>query len=278
MARFFMIRALITLVAIIFLLYLLYAGYFYANQRAILFPRHLIPPPAEVPIMPGLERMWLATSVGQIEAWYLAPLDNEAASPAPLLILAHGNGDVIDNWLAATIPLREMGFGVLLVEYPGYGRSPGGPSYAAIGETFLLAYDTIIQHPQVDKSRVILFGHSIGGGAVTLLAAERPSAGMILLSTFTSIPALAAEQWLPGVAVRDPFNNLAVVRDYRHPILVIHGTQDRTIPYHHGVALHAAAQQGELRTLACGHGGCIDDWESFWKGLRPFFVRAGVVD
>jgi pimeloyl-ACP methyl ester carboxylesterase len=92
------------------------------------------------------------------------------------------------------------------------------------------------------------------------------------------VPALASEQWLPGLAVRDPFNTLAVVQEYTHPILVIHGTQDRTIPYHHGVALHAAAQQGELISLECGHNGCVEDWHDFWESLRPFFARAGVMD
>jgi pimeloyl-ACP methyl ester carboxylesterase len=270
-------RMLILLMAGVVLLYLLYAGYFYLNQRSILFPRHLITVPVTVPSLPGLEEMWLDTSQGRVEAWYLPPLGEAQTAPAPLCILAHGNGDLIDRWLSSVTALREMGVGVLLVEYPGYGRSEGNPSYAAIHETFLLAYDTIIRHPQVDPQRILLFGHSLGGGAVSALAAERPSSGMILFSTFTSVPALAAEQWLPGFAVQDVFNTLEVVQTYPHPILVIHGKYDRTIPYHHGVALHAAAQQGELISLDCGHNGCIDDWDKFWHDLRPFFVRAGIV-
>ena len=64
------------------------------------------------------------------------------------------------------------------------------------------SYDTIIQHPQVDPARVLLFGHSVGGGAASILAAERPSSGMVLFSTFTSVAALAAGQWLPPFAAR----------------------------------------------------------------------------
>lgn len=268
-------RLLYIVPLILLLLYLLYAGYFYINQRTILFPRHLLHAPAASPAVAGLEQIWLETSEGRVEAWYLAPLDLFAEGKAPLMIIAHGNGDLIDRWIAPVAPLRRMGIGVLLVEYPGYGRSQGNPSYAAIRESLLLAYDTIIRHPQVDPDRILLFGHSVGGGAVSALAAERPSSGMILLSTFTSVAALAAEQWLPGFAVRDPFDTLAVVRDYPHPILIIHGKHDRTIPYHHGVALHAAAQQGELLSLACGHNDCIEDWESFWQSMRPFFERTG---
>ncbi len=273
-----MMRVLYLLLALILLLYLVYAGFFYINQRAILFPRHLIIPPATVSAVPGLEELWLETSEGQVEAWYLTPLSEQAAEPSPLMIITHGNADLIDRWLPSVSGLRRMGIGVLLVEYPGYGRSQGVPSYSAIRETILLAYDTIIHHPKVDPQRIILLGHSLGGGAVSALASERPTSGMILFSTFTSVTALASEQWLPGFAVRDTFNSLAVVQEYPHPVLVIHGKHDRTIPYAHGVALHAAAQQSELLTLECGHGNCVENWELFWQNLRPFFVQTGILN
>lgn len=270
-------RPLIVLLAIAVLLYLLYAGYFFAAQRSILFPRHLIAQPVVLPDVPGRKQRWLETSVGRVETWYLSPLDGETPQPAPLLIVAHGNGDVIDTWPRAVEPLRRMGVGVLLVEYPGYGRSEGEPSQSSIRESFLLAYDTIVQYPQVDPARIVLLGHSVGGGAVAALASERSSSALILFSTFISVRALAAQQGLPGFAARDPFDTLAVVRSYPHPILLIHGIHDRIIPYSHGLALHAAAPQSELLTLECGHNDCVDDWDAFWQGLRPFLARAGVL-
>jgi pimeloyl-ACP methyl ester carboxylesterase len=266
---------------VVLLLYLLYVIYFFAIQRAILFPRHLIAPPPSIPVVVGLEQMWLETSQGRVEAWFLPAMDSQAIesqnqAPAPLFIIAHGNGDLIDRWLSSVVGLRRMGIGVLLVEYPGYGRSQGSPSQRAIRETFLLAYDTIVRDPRVDPARIILFGHSVGGGAVAILASERPSAGMILFSTFTSVRALATRQWLPGLAARDPFDNLSVIRIYPHPVLIIHGLYDRTIPYAHGEALYAAAQNGELLALECDHGDCIDDWDQFWQDLRPFLTHTGI--
>jgi pimeloyl-ACP methyl ester carboxylesterase len=272
-----MLRALLILLAIILLLYLAYSVYFYLNQRAILFPRHFIPMPTAVRAVPGMEQMWLETSEGQVEAWYLAPVGEDAQTPAPLLIIAHGNGDLIDNWLASISALRQQGIGVLLVEYPGYGRSHGAPTYHSIHETFLLAYDTIVRHPLVDPQRILLFGHSVGGGAVGAIAAERPSSGLILFSAFTSVRGLARQRGLPTFAVLDVFDNLAVVKAYPHPILIFHGRYDQTIPYSHGVALHAAAKQGELVSLECSHNGCVDDWDRFWYELRPFFERTGIL-
>jgi uncharacterized protein len=88
---------------------------------------------------------------------------------------------------------------------------------------------------------------------------------------------LAASYGLPAFAVRDPFNVLNVVRSYPNPVLVLHGRYDRTIPYTHGVALHAAAADGELIAFECGHNDCIRNWESFWEELRPFLTGAEVL-
>lgn len=259
-------------------LYAIYVAYFFAVQRSILFPRHLIAgSDRPAPVVAGLDRFWLNTSRSKAEAWYLPPTTASATGPAPLMIITHGNAERIDDWVAPVASLRRMGVGVLLVEYPGYGRSQGFPSQPTITETLVAAYDRIIRHPQVDPNAIVLFGRSVGGGAAAALAMERPSAALILFSSFTSVRALAASYGLPGFAVRDPFDVLAVVRSYPNPVLVLHGRHDRTIPYSHGVALHAAAANGALISYECGHNDCIRDWESFWEELRPFLTRAGVL-
>lgn len=259
-------------------LYAAYVAYFFIFQRSILFPRHLIfGADRPAPTVAGLEAFWLNTSQGEVEAWYLPPTTPGATGPAPLMMITHGNAERIDDWVAPVAGLRRMGVGVLLVEYPGYGRSQGLPSQASITESLVAAYDTIMSHPQVDPGAIVLFGRSVGGGAAAALAAERPSAALILFSSFTSVRALAASYGLPAFAVRDPFDVLNVVRSYPNPVLVLHGRYDRTIPYTHGAALHAAAANGELIAYECGHNDCIRNWESFWEELRPFLMRAGVL-
>jgi pimeloyl-ACP methyl ester carboxylesterase len=172
--------------------------------------------------------------------------------------------------------LRRLGIGVLLVEYPGYGRSQGSPTQASITEALVAAYDTLLDHPQVDPSAIVLFGRSVGGGAVAALAAQRPSAALILFSTFTDVRSFATRYGLPGWAVRDSFDTLAVVRWYPQPVLILHGRHDRTIPYAHAVTLHQAAAQGELIPLACDHNDCVTDWHRFWQERYPFLVRTGI--
>jgi pimeloyl-ACP methyl ester carboxylesterase len=163
------------------------------------------------------------------------------------------------------------------LKYPGYGRSQGSPTQASITEAFVAAYDALLDHPQVDPTAIVLFGRSVGGGAVAALAAQRPSAALILFSTFTNVRSFATRYGLPGWAVRDPFDTLAVVQAYRQPVLIFHGRRDRTIPYVHAVTLHQAASQGELISLACDHNDCVTDWERFWQEVQPFLREAGVL-
>jgi hypothetical protein len=170
-----------------------------------------------------------------------------------------------------------MGMGLLLVEYPGYGRSAGSPSQERITDVFTAAYDTIVKRPAVDASRIVLFGRSLGGGAVCQLADRRPSAAMILMSAFTSARSFAIRYLAPGFLMRDPFDNLAVVKDYPNPILILHGKHDEVVPYRHGKRLHEAAADSNMVTYDSGHNDCPPDWEKFWKDVRRFLAENDIL-
>jgi fermentation-respiration switch protein FrsA (DUF1100 family) len=167
---------------------------------------------------------------------------------------------------------------VLLVEYPGYGRSEGTPSKESIAEAFTIAYDTLAPRDNVDENRIVLFGLSLGGGAASELAKARPTRALILMSTFTSVKEFARQLYLPPILIRDPFDNLAVVRDYPGEVLVIHGKRDELIPYEMGVNLHQAAQQGTMISYDCGHNDCIYNWDVFWRDVEPFLRKVGIVE
>lgn len=266
------------ILGVIFVAYGAYCGYYYLNQRKILFPVAYIPVlNGDTSHFPQLEKIWLETSVGKVETWFLPPFETDDVKPFPVMILAHGNGELIDYYPDGVAYLRQLGLGVLLVEYPGYGRSEGTPSKATIAETFTMAYDTIAAHDDVDENRIVLFGISLGGGAICELAQAHPPKALILMSTFTSVKEFARRLYLPPILIHDPFDNLAVVRDYPGLVLVIHGTRDELIPYEMGVKLHQAAQNGTMISYPCGHNDCIYHWETFWRDIEPFLREVGVV-
>jgi fermentation-respiration switch protein FrsA (DUF1100 family) len=243
-------------------------AFLFAIQRSLLFPA-----PIAAGGDPGLarlggERLWLEHGGGRTEAWLLPALP-EAPGPAPLVLFAHGNGELIDHWLHEFAPVRHWGVSVLLVEYPGYGRSGGSPSQAAITQTMVAAYDVAVARPGVDPQRIVGWGRSLGGGAVCALAQERALAALVLESTFTSVKRFAARFGLPGFLVRDPFDNLAVVREFPGPLLVVHGERDDLIPPAHARALHAAAKRALLHWLPCAHNDCPRPWDA----VRAFLAQ-----
>lgn len=231
--------------------YALLCVIFFVRQREQIFPGQYTVVAPEPPKAFRMEAFRIPTSSGEVDAFYLPPFDTR--TPFPALIFGHGNGDVIDHWIEGLDEFRRLGLGVMLVEYPGYGRSDGSPSEAAIREAMLGAYDRLASLPGVDPKMIIGYGQSLGGGAICTLAARRPLAALILHSTFTSLRPFASQFFMPSFLIRDPFDNAQTVRAFEGPVLVLHGRQDELIPLSHGEELARIARAGRLLTYECGH-------------------------
>jgi hypothetical protein len=190
---------------------------------------------------------------------------------APVILFAHGNGETADQWVDEFGDLRRNGWSVVLLEYPGYGGVPGAPSQASIIAAAVAAFDWAANDARIDRTRIIPYGRSLGGGAATRVAVSRPVAGLVLESAFTSVRPLAARFLVPGFLVRDPFDNLAALRRYRGPLLVVHGRRDEVIPFAHGQALAAAVPGTTFVPLDCGHNDCPRPWSAFlsWANGIP---------
>ena len=162
---------------------------------------------------------------------------------------------------------RDNGYGVLLVEFPGYGRSTGSPSETSIQEAMVAGYDWLIARG-ADPSQIIGHGRSMGGGAICALATERELAALVLQQTFTSLRSFAPRFGAPSFMIRDPFDNLAVVSEFAGPVLVVHGRADRVIPFAQGEQLAAAAPDASMRAHDFGH----NDFEmdAIFADVLPF--------
>jgi fermentation-respiration switch protein FrsA (DUF1100 family) len=235
-------------------------------QRSMLFPA---PPAASAPPRPAfVQQVWLTTSFGRVEAWFLPTLRTEGG-PAPLLVFTHGNGELIDYWPEEFEEPRQDGIAVLLLEYPGYGRSEGVPSEASITEAALRAYDWAQQQPHIDKSRIIPYGRSLGGGAATILATKRAVPALILESAFSSVAEFAAGFGAPMFLVRDRFDSVAALKAFTRPTLILHGDRDTIVPPRHARALAAASQRPTLKFMPCGHNDCPRPW----RDVRAFLEQ-----
>jgi fermentation-respiration switch protein FrsA (DUF1100 family) len=126
----------------------------------------------------------------------------------------------------------------------------------------LTLYDWAAHHPRIDVKGIVPYGRSLGGGAAVRLAVNRPVAGLILESTFTSVADFAAGYMAPAFLVRDPFDSRKTLASYRGPLLVIHGRNDTIVPIAHGRELANLVPGAMFSELNCGHNDCPRDWEA----------------
>ncbi|MFH0729106.1 MAG: alpha/beta fold hydrolase [Pseudomonadota bacterium] len=259
-------------------LYCLYCALLFVLQRRLMYPANLVEP-LEIPsgIAGKIEKSWLTTDQGKTETWFLPPAAGAGNGRAPAILFAHGNAELIDGLPDEFDWLTEDGFALLFVEYPGYGRSQGHPTQQNIMETLLAAYDMLVQRPDVNPDKIILCGRSLGGGTISTIADKRPSAGMILISTFTDTRSFAVNYLAPGFLVRDSYDTISILKAYPNPVLIVHGRYDDVVPYSHAVKLAAATKRATLITYASGHIDCPPDDLQFRQDLLPFFHTLGII-
>ncbi len=261
------------------ILVLLPVGYWtliWFAQRNLLYPA----PPTSAAMRPphDAEVLWLEAPEGPAEAWLLPALGQNPGSsaPGPAILFAHGNGELIDYLPDRFGPARAAGFAVLLVEYPGYGRSPGKTTEDSIRRTLVAGFDYLAASPEIDPERIVAFGRSLGGGAIGTLIGQRAVAAVILQSTFRSIVHMSRRLLVPAFLVRDRFDTIGALQQYRGPLLLVHGDRDDIVPLVESEVLHAAYPDSELVVLACGHNDCPPSWPDHWRTILTFLDKHGI--
>lgn len=67
---------------------------------------------------------------------------------------------------------HRLGYGVLIFDYRGYGRSTGQPSEAGLYRDAQTAWDRLTRQRGIALGRIVLFGESLGGAVAAWLPAR----------------------------------------------------------------------------------------------------------
>jgi len=181
--------------------------------------------------LPDGQAVTITTPDGErLAAWYLPPRGDSGTAGAVLWF--HGNAEWVSGFAWLIAELRPARAALLVVEYRGYGSSTGRATVAGITRDALAAWDWLAGRPEIDATRTVVYGRSIGSGPALHVAAERPVAGVIVESAFTSLRALARRHYpfFPSVLAGTGFDNLAAVARLRAPMLLIAGARDAIVP------------------------------------------------
>ena len=176
----------------------------------------------------------------KLHGWYLRHPD-----PRAVVLFCHGNAGNIRHRAGLLKGLQQrIGVSAMIFDYRGYGHSEGTPTEAGVMADARAARKWLAQREGIAEDRIVLMGRSIGGAVAVDLAAGDGARGLILESTFSSVPDVAARLYplLPvRLLMRSKFDSTAKIGRYKGPLLQSHGDADRVIPYQLGRRLHAAA-------------------------------------
>jgi hypothetical protein len=198
--------------------------------------------PRDLGIRDG-ERVTIATSDGErLAGWWLPPRGT-ARTRAGAVLWFHGNGETVEGIGSVLREFRPDSAGLLAIDYRGYGESTGRATVAGTERDAEAAWAWLTARPDVDSSRIVLYGRSVGAGPAAWLAARRPAAGLVLESAFTSLRDMARVHYavFPSVLAGSGFDNLAALDHMSRPVLIIHGEADQIVPVRMGRALAARA-------------------------------------
>ncbi len=216
-------------------------GVLYIFQRNLLyFPSGGRPEPGALAEL-GVREVAVATGDGlSLLAWYAPPRGDR-----PVIAYFHGNGGHIGYRSQRLRGFSQDGYGVLMVEYRGYGGNPGVPSEDGLCADGAAALD-FLRREKIPPARLVLYGELLGSGVAVALAAQHDVAGLILEAPFTSVAQVAQHHYsfVPASAlVRDRFDSLSKIGKVKAPILILHGERDRVVPVRFGRALFDAAPE-----------------------------------
>jgi pimeloyl-ACP methyl ester carboxylesterase len=207
------------------------------------------PPP---PYVRGAREAWIDAAGGdRVHALYWP-----AAAGRPTILFFHGNAQTVFEWALIRDELAPLACGLLLLDYPGYGKSGGSPSEEALYDAGRAAWDWLAGAEKIPAQKIVIFGKSLGGGVAAEIALGRRPLGLILESTFTSIPAVLRNliPFLPaGILPKsEVYDTAAKLPRIAAPVLVVHGARDSLIPVREGHALFAAANEPKRLYLVDG--------------------------
>lgn len=178
---------------------------------------------------------------------FLKTPDNESIAyvhlPArkgmPTILYSHGNAEDLAQSEDIYEELHTRGLGVMAYDYPGYGLSTGTPDEDSCQRAIQAAWRHLTDSG-IPASSIIITGRSVGSGPSVWLASHEKPAGLALIAPFRSAFTAAIPTPI-AIFPGDRFPNMGRIRSMDHPLLIIHGENDRVINVSHGKKLFAAS-------------------------------------
>lgn len=209
----------------------------------------------------------------RLNGWHFpGPAGSERSRMA--VLICHGNAGNISHRLDLYELLHGLGLSVFAFDYRGYGNSEGRPSEEGTYLDARAAHEWLCAKGY-GATNILVLGESLGGAIATELALTVPVGGIILQSTFTSIPDIGAElfPWLPvKLLATIRYDTVSKLPRIRVPVLVMHSRDDGIVGFRHAERNFAVANEPKMLWEIDGdhNDSLLDGGQRYQKGFEQF--------
>lgn len=209
-------------------------------ERSIIYQPRDFPAELAGKKLPFEEVNFVSTDGTKLHGWFVDHPDAIGVA-----LFCHGNaGNIVSRGESLLLLNERHRLAVMTFDYRGYGKSEGKPTETGILADARAARKWLADRKAIREQDIILMGRSLGGGVAVDLAADDGARGLVLASTFTSLPAVANDhiRLLPAsLLMTQRFDSLSKIKNYNGPLLQSHGDADALIPIEQARELFDAA-------------------------------------
>jgi alpha-beta hydrolase superfamily lysophospholipase len=186
-----------------------------------------------------------------------------------IVLYLKGNSKSIKGWGKFAVDFTRHGYNVLMVDYRGFGKSTGKRTQKAIKRDLQVIYNKLRE--MVPEEQIVLYGRSLGSGFAAKLASMNNPRMLILDAPYYSLTKVTA-RYMPfmplSVLLKYPLPTYKWLKYVQCPIHIIHGTNDRLIPFKTSVKLSKVnPKRTTLHSVIGGGHKNLNNFESYHEML-----------
>ncbi len=162
----------------------------------------------------------------------------KSENPRGVVLYLKGNSKSIKGWGKFAVDFTRHHYDVIMVDYRGFGKSTGRRTQKGIKHDLQYIYNKIRE--RVREDYIILYGRSLGSGFATKLASTNNPKMLILDAPYYSLTKVT-KRYIPfmplSLILRFPMPTYKWLKYVNCPVHIIHGTNDKLIPFKSSVKL-----------------------------------------